>query len=45
MCNYNSDKNGGKWTKVEHIRFLEGLIMYGYKWLLVTKHVSTRDYT
>ena len=33
----------GKWSVEEHNRFLEGLKLYGTKWVHVTRHLQTRD--
>ena len=33
---------GGRWTDLEHRRFLEGLKMYGKDWRLIEEHIGTR---
>jgi SHAQKYF class myb-like DNA-binding protein len=37
-CPYNE----GKWTDEEHIKFLQGLIMYGKNWNKIQKYIITR---
>ncbi len=31
--------NYGKWSEAEHEKFLEGLRLYGTKWVYVTRHL------
>ncbi|KAL4471332.1 hypothetical protein ABPG72_011109 [Tetrahymena utriculariae] len=40
----NSSNNGnqGRWTKEEHLRFVEGLSLYGKNWKKVEEHVGSR---
>lgn len=35
----------GRWTKAEHLKFLEALKLYGKNWKLVQEHVGTRSAT
>ena len=35
----------GRWTRLEHFKFLEALKMFGKEWQKVQKHVSTRTST
>lgn len=37
--------NTGRWTRLEHFRFLEALKMYGKEWQKVQQHVHTRTST
>jgi SHAQKYF class myb-like DNA-binding protein len=34
--------NEGKWTDEEHVKFLQGLIMYGKNWNKIQKYIITR---
>ena len=35
----------GRWTKEEHLRFLEALKLFGKEWRRVQQHVGTRTST
>ena len=37
--------NKGRWTKEEHVRFMEGLKLYGKDWKKVQEYVGTRSST
>lgn len=37
--------NTGRWTKLEHFKFLEALKMFGKEWQKVQQHVNTRTST
>ena len=37
--------NQGRWSKIEHCRFLEALKLYGKNWKKVQQHVQTRTST
>lgn len=37
--------NTGRWTREEHLKFIEGLIKYGNNWKLVESHIKTRTST
>ena len=41
----NSKSNIGRWTKLEHYRFIEGLIYFGNDWKKVQKNIITRSST
>lgn len=34
--------NQGRWMKEEHVRFVEGLSLYGKNWKKVEEHVGSR---
>lgn len=38
----NPNANEGRWTKEEHIKFLEAIIKYGLNWKRVTPMINTR---
>ena len=38
-------QRNGRWTRSEHIRFLQALILYGRDWRAVQKYVRTRSST
>ena len=40
-----NDGNSGRWTKAEHLKFLEGLKLYGKNWRKIQLHVGTRTTT
>ena len=40
-----NDLSEGRWTKVEHKRFIEGIILYGNDWKKIQKHIKTRTST
>ena len=42
---YTSNNQNGRWTKDEHNKFIEAIILYGNDWKKVQKHVSTRTGT
>jgi hypothetical protein len=37
--------NTGRWTDVEHKKFLEAILIYGNEWKKVQKYISTRSST
>ena len=37
--------NTGRWTRLEHFKFLEALKLYGKEWQKVQQHVFTRTST
>jgi SHAQKYF class myb-like DNA-binding protein len=39
----NVEKNVGRWTDIEHEKFLAALLMYGKDWTAIEKHVGSRD--
>ncbi|OMJ81514.1 hypothetical protein SteCoe_17979 [Stentor coeruleus] len=39
------DEKIGRWTKVEHRKFLEGLKMHGRNWKLISDIIKTRSST
>ena len=39
------ETKSGRWTKEEHFRFIEALIIYGKEWKKVQQHVGTRTST
>ena len=39
----NNKKNIGRWTKEEHLRFIESLKLFGKSWKKVEEHVGTRS--
>mmetsp|Transcript_32316 Transcript_32316/g.36829 ORF Transcript_32316/g.36829 Transcript_32316/m.36829 type:complete len:274 (+) Transcript_32316:87-908(+) len=43
--NPNVTYNQGRWTSLEHFKFLEALKMFGKEWQKVQQHVSTRTST
>jgi MYB-related transcription factor LHY len=38
-------QKNGRWSMMEHVRFLEALKNYGKNWKKVEEHVSTRTST
>ena len=42
---YTSNNQNGRWSKDEHNKFIEAIILYGNDWKKVQKHVSTRTGT
>ena len=40
-----NETKSGRWTKEEHFRFIEALIIYGKEWKKVQQHVGTRTST
>ncbi|EAR97461.1 Myb-like DNA-binding domain, shaqkyf class protein (macronuclear) [Tetrahymena thermophila SB210] len=38
----SNNGNQGRWTKEEHLRFVEGLSLYGKNWKKVEEHVGSR---
>lgn len=36
------NKSFGRWTNEEHLRFIEGMKLYGRDWKLIEKFVGTR---
>ena len=40
-----NDSKNGRWTKEEHNRFIDAIILYGNDWKKVQKHVATRTST
>jgi len=38
-------QKNGRWSVMEHVRFLEALKMYGKNWKKVEEHVATRTST
>lgn len=38
-------QKNGRWSMMEHVRFLEALKMYGKNWKKVEEHVATRTST
>jgi len=38
-------QKNGRWSIMEHVRFLEALKMYGKNWKKVEEHVATRTST
>lgn len=42
--NTSSDKgNRGRWSKDEHLKFVEALKLYGKDWKKVEDHIGTRS--
>jgi len=41
--NYNGKFFEGQWLKIEHIRFIEGILKYGTEWKKVEEHIQTRS--
>lgn len=41
----NQTTERGRWTEVEHLRFLEGLVLYINDWKMIHKHIGTRSST
>lgn len=41
----NNKYSWGRWTKIEHRRFIEALKLYGKDWSKVQQHVGTRSST
>jgi SHAQKYF class myb-like DNA-binding protein len=39
----NSIQQNGRWTELEHKRFIEGLKLYGKDWRLIEEHIGTRS--
>jgi SHAQKYF class myb-like DNA-binding protein len=37
--------NTGRWTEIEHKKFLEAILMYGNEWKRVQQYISTRSST
>lgn len=41
----DSKQKNGRWSIMEHVRFLEALKMFGKNWKKVEEHVATRTST
>lgn len=44
-ANLQSNSENGRWSREEHNRFIEAIIIYGNDWKKVQKHVATRTST
>ena len=42
---FKNDSKNGRWSKEEHNRFIDAIILYGNDWKKVQKHVATRTST
>jgi len=40
--NNNASGNQGRWTKEEHLKFVEGISLHGKNWKKVEEHVNSR---
>ena len=45
LKNYDSNTNGGRWSKDEQKRFAEAVLKFGNDWRKIQNHISTRNIT
>ena len=45
QCLEGCKQKNGRWSMMEHVRFLEALKNYGKNWKKVEEHVATRSST
>ena len=45
LKNYDSNTNGGRWSKDEQKRFAEAVLKFGNDWRKIQKHISSRNIT
>ncbi|OMJ92253.1 hypothetical protein SteCoe_5023 [Stentor coeruleus] len=41
----DNEEKIGRWNKIEHAAFIEGIKLFGKNWKLVSQHIGTRSST